>query len=63
MRDDDISTAAYNLWSEIYDYDGNLLADLDLSESAYISGLSWKDSHHLTAEISSIESEEPNILE
>lgn len=62
-RDDDISTAAYNLWSEIYDYDGNLLADLDLSESAYISGLSWKDSHHLTAEISSVESEEPNILE
>lgn len=62
-RDDDISTAAYNLWSEIYDYDGNLLADLDLSESAYISGLSWKDSYHLTAEISSIESEEPNILE
>lgn len=62
-RDDDITTAAYNLWSEIYNYDGGLLADLDLSESEYISGLTWKDSQHLTAEICSINSETPETLE
>ena len=62
-RDDDITTAAYNLWSEIYNYDGDLLADLDLSESEYICGLTWKDSQHLTAEISSINSESPEALE
>ena len=62
-RDDDITTAAYNLWSEIYDYDGGLLADLDLSESEYICGLTWKDSQHLTAEIRSINSETPETLE
>ena len=62
-RDDDITTAAYNLWSEIYNYDGDLLADLDLSESEYICGLTWKDSQHLTAEIRSINSETPEALE
>ena len=62
-RDDDITTAAYNLWSEIYNYDGGLLADLDLSESEYICGLTWKDSQHLTAEIRSINSETPEALE
>lgn len=62
-RDDDISTAAYSIWSEIYGYDGNLLKKLDLSESEYISGLTWKDSQRLTVEISSINSEEPETLE
>mgnify|MGYP001040335976 FL=1 len=62
-RDDDISTAAYSLWSEIYDYDGGLLKKLDLSDSEYISGLTWKDSQHLTVEISSINSESPEALE
>lgn len=62
-RDDDISTAAYSIWSEIYGYDGNLLKKLDLSESEYISGLTWKDSQHLTVEISSINSEAPETLE
>lgn len=62
-RDDDISTAAYSLWSEIYDYDGGLLKELDLSDSEYVSGLTWKDSQHLTVEISSINSESPEALE
>lgn len=62
-RDDDISTAVYNLQSEIYGYDGNLLKKLDLTESEYISGLTWKDSQHLTVEISSINSEAPETLE
>ena len=62
-RDDDISTAAYSIWSEIYGYDGNLLKKLDLTESEHISGLTWKDSQRLTVEISSINSEEPETLE
>ncbi len=62
-RDDDISTAAYTLWSEIYDYDGDLLANLDLSESEYISDLSWGDSRHLSVEISSIDNETRDIRE
>lgn len=62
-RDDDISTAAYSLWAEIYGYDGSLLSKLDLSESEYISGLTWNDGQHLTVEISSINSEEPEVLE
>lgn len=62
-RDDDITTAAYNLWCEIYNYDGGQLADLDLSESEYICGLTWKDDQHLTVEIRSINSETPETLE
>lgn len=62
-RDNDISTTVYSLWSEIYDYDGGLLKKLDLSESEYVSGLTWKDSQHLMVEISSINSEEPETLE
>lgn len=62
-RDDDISTAVYNLQSEIYGYDGKLLKKLDLTESEYISGLTWKDSQRLTVEISSINSEAPETLE
>lgn len=62
-RDDDISTAVYNLHFEIYGYDGKLLKKLDLTESEHISGLTWKDSQRLTVEISSINSEEPETLE
>ncbi len=62
-QDDDIFTAAYNVWSEIYGYDGSLLVDLDLSESEYISGLSWKDNQHLLVEINSINSEASGIRE
>lgn len=62
-REDDIFTAAYSVWSEIYGYDGTLLADLDLSESEYISGLSWKDSRHLSVEIRSADSEAQDTWE
>lgn len=50
-RDDDISTAVYSFWSEIYDYDGNLLGNLELADDEYICGLAWTDSRSLSVEI------------
>ncbi len=43
-RNDDITTAVYSFWSEIYDYEGKCLASVDLpDESSYIKELAFSD--------------------
>ena len=42
---DDITTAVYAFWSEIYTYDGSVLKTYDLTENEYISGLAFSDDH------------------
>ena len=64
-REDDITTAAYDVWSDscIYGYDGQLLAQLDLAESEYVYSLSWTDSRHLSVNITSATSDELTALD
>lgn len=42
---DDISTAVYAFWSEVYTYDGSVLKTYDLTENEYISDLAFSDDH------------------
>lgn len=42
---DDITTAVYAFWSEVYTYDGSVLKTYDLTEDEYISGLTFSDDH------------------
>ena len=64
-REDDITTAAYDVWSDscIYGYDGQLLAQLDLAESQYVYSLNWTDSRHLSVDITSDTSDELTTLD
>ena len=41
--DDDITTAVYNFWSEIYDYDDNLIATADTGENGFIRSLTFSE--------------------
>lgn len=63
-RDDDITTAVYDVWSDscIYGYDSQLLARLDLEESQYVYGLTWTDSSHLSVEIADSNSDDPPMV-
>ena len=40
---EDIHTAVYAFWNEVFTYDGRLLASLDLTESEYIYALEYSD--------------------
>ena len=42
---DDITTAVYAFWSEVYTYDGSVLKTYDLAENEYISDLAFSDDH------------------
>lgn len=42
-RDDDITTAVYSFWSEIFDYGGNRIGDCGLDEDSYIYSLSFTE--------------------
>ena len=42
---DDITTAVYAFWSEVYTYDGSVLKTYDLRENEYISDLAFSDDH------------------
>ena len=43
--DDDISTAIYSFWSDIYSYDGNIIKSYDLTEDERIYDLAFSDDH------------------
>ena len=42
---DDITTAVYSFWSEVYAYDGTFLKSYDLAEDAYLYDLAFSDDH------------------
>lgn len=42
-NDSDIRSIVYSFWSDVYAYDGTLLASLPLSEGDYINGLRYLD--------------------
>ena len=41
FRGDDITTGIYSFWSDVYAYDGTLLASFDLEEGEFISRLEY----------------------
>lgn len=43
--DNDINTAAYTFWNEVYAYDGTRLASYKLDEGEYIRNLSYNEDH------------------
>ena len=58
FQGDDITTGIYSFWSDVYAYDGTLLASFDLEEGEFISRLEYSgDSTQITAHISSDEGE------
>ena len=42
---DDITTAIYSFWSDIYTYDGSILKSYDLAENEFIYDLAFSDNH------------------
>ena len=42
---DDITTAVYSFWSDVYSYNGNILKSYPLSENEFISDLTFSDDH------------------
>lgn len=40
---DDITTAVYSFWSDVYTYDGELIKSYDLAENAFIYDLTYSD--------------------
>lgn len=42
---DDITTAVYSFWSDIYTYDGNIIKSYDLSENEFIYELAYSDNN------------------
>ncbi|MGE9984972.1 hypothetical protein [Desulfovibrio sp. SGI.169] len=44
-RDDDISTAVYSSISNIYSYDGKILANIDIPDNAFIRELSFSENN------------------
>ena len=40
---DDITTAVYSFWSDVYSYNGNILKSYPLSENEFISDLTFSD--------------------
>lgn len=52
FRGDDITTGIYSFWSDVYAYDGTLLASFDLEEEEFISRLEYsRDPTQITAHI------------
>lgn len=43
--DEDISTAVYSLWSDIYNYDGDVIATVDGDEGSIIYELAFVEDH------------------
>lgn len=43
--DDDISTAVYAFWNEIYRYDGSLVGTVLMTEGSYLYGLEFAENH------------------
>lgn len=53
FRGDDITTGIYSFWSDVYAYDGTLLASFDLEEGEFISRLEYSgDTAEITTHIS-----------
>lgn len=42
-HDNDIKTAVYSYWSDIYKYDGSIIKSYDFAEDEYISNLAFSD--------------------
>ena len=42
---DDITTAVYAFWSDVYAYDGSVLKTYELTENEYIVDLAFSDDH------------------
>lgn len=42
---DDINTIVYSFWSDVYAYDGAVIASCELAENEYISKLSFIDNN------------------
>lgn len=42
---DDITTAVYSFWSDVYAYDGNIIRSYDLTENEFIYDLAFSDDH------------------
>ena len=43
--DDDITTAVYAFWNEIYRYDGSLVGTVLMTEGSYLYGLEFAENH------------------
>ncbi len=58
-RGDDLSTAVYSFWSDIYSFDGTVIKSYDLAEDEFISDLTFSDDNSkLTVTIESDSSPE-----
>ena len=63
-HNDDIKTAVYAFWSELYDYEGNLIVNCDLKESEFIYQISFlNDNSQIEVTISDGENDRKEVYD
>lgn len=61
---DDLKTSVYAIWSDLYNYEGNLIGNCDLQESEFVSQLAFiNDNSQIEATISNTENDRTEVFD